>query len=66
MGKDQNSLTHSKRRKTGTCVAQLVKQLTLSFSSGHDLRLMTWSPCAQHGACLRFSPSSAPPPSLAH
>ena len=47
-------------KKTGTWVAQLVKHLTLGFSSGHDLmaswvqasrRALSW----HHRACLGFS-----------
>ena len=30
----------------GTWVAQSIKHLALGFSSGHDLRVMRWSPVA--------------------
>ena len=39
----------------GTCVAQSVQCPTLDFGSGHDLSVH-----AQHGVCLRFSPSAHP------
>ena len=39
-------------------VAQLVKHLTLDFSSGHGIQPQTRL-CTQHGVCLRVSP---PPP----
>ena len=35
----------------GTWVAQLVKHLTLDYGSGHDLRILGWSPVA--GSMLR-------------
>ena len=56
----------------GAWVAQLVKQQTPGFSSGHyltghDLMGVEIKPCiglnAQQGVCLRFSPS---PSSLTH
>ena len=41
----------------GAWVAQSVKQLTLDFSSSHDLRV---SNEAHHGDCLGFCPSPSP------
>ena len=45
----------------GSPVAQSVKQLTLNLGSGHDLKVVRWSPDlssqAQQGVCWRFSPS---------
>ena len=45
-------------------MAQLVKDPTLDFSSGHDLRIMGSSPTWDTGcgACLRFSFSLSVPP----
>jgi len=42
----------------------LVRHLTLDFSSGHDLRVVSWSPAlALEPAVQEFSPTpSAPPP----
>ena len=56
MNTEHEAGVRSCRRSWGAWVAQLVKHLTLGFSSGLGLRVMRWSPasgiCAQHGVCL--------------
>ena len=44
-------------------MAQLVKLLTLDFSSGHDLMVPELEPYWQFAACLRFLPPSLSAPS---
>ena len=47
-------------------MAQWVKQMTLDFGSGHDLRVLEWSPtwalCSVGSQIENFSPSPSPPP----
>ena len=60
----------SKELPWGAWVAELIKHLTLDFSSGHDLRVMRsiTGVHAKCGSCLRFSVSLSPsaPPHSAH
>ena len=49
-------MNQNKTEKTrGIRVAQSVKNLTLDFSSGHDLRVVRWSPMS--GSALGMEPA---------
>ena len=53
-----------KKLLRGTCMAQLVKHLTLDFGSGYDFRVMTLSPASGSmlsGNSVSPSPSASPP-----
>ena len=64
IGSSKSSFTYKILMNRGAWVAQLVKPLTLGFSSGSDLRVVRSSPAEpQHGVCLRFSPFLSPSPS---
>ena len=45
-----------KTKGWGTWVAQMVKTLTLGFESGHDIRVVRWSPVAE-GSALGVEPA---------
>lgn len=67
---EPGSLTNLIKYHRGTCMAQLLENLTPDFSLGHDLGGLGMSPCISsplsRESAYRFSPSPSAPCLCAH